>query len=86
MKRRRGLVGRVGRAEIPSTARGPAGFEGGIDQVTVGEVLHHQPVRVVPVVEQLAALDVPADASGPATTALVQILASGGDGIQVGNW
>src|SRR5882757_321203 len=42
--------------------RGPAGFDGVVEQVAVGEVLHHQLVGIVPVVEDLTAQNVAAHA------------------------
>ena len=45
--------------------RRPAGLQRVVEHVAVGEVLDQEAVRVAPVVEDLAALDVPADAPGP---------------------
>src|SRR6185295_6987420 len=50
--RGRSPLGEPGRAH-----RGPAGLEGVVEQVAVAEVLDEEPVRVPPVVEDLAALD-----------------------------
>jgi hypothetical protein len=47
-------------------------------------VLEHQPVRVAPVVEDLAALDVPADAPRVPVPALAQVLPRGSHLVQVG--
>ena len=44
--------------------RCPSGFERVVEQVAVGEVLEQVTVGIAPVVEDLAALDVSADAPG----------------------
>src|SRR5664279_3196644 len=51
--------------------RCPARLEGVVEQVPVAVVLDHEPVRVAPVVEDLAALDVPADAPGVSVLSLI---------------
>ena len=63
--------------------RCPAGFERVVEQVAVGEVLDQETVGIAPVVEDLAALDVSADAPGPEIATLPQVFAAGGQGVEV---
>ncbi len=49
------------------------------------EVLDEEPVGVTPVVEDLAALDVPSDPPGPLVALLAQVLPAGGQRVQVGD-
>ena len=48
-------------------------------------MLDHEPVRVAPVVEDLAALDVPADAPRVLVAVLAQVLPAGGQRVEVGD-
>ena len=47
------------------------------------EVLDEESVRIAPVVEDLAALDVSADAPGPEIAALAEVFAAGGQRVEI---
>ena len=77
-----------GRPPLGQTGGGhrrPARLERAVEQVAVAEVLDQEAVRVAPVVEDLAALDVPADAPRPPVAPLAQVLAAGGQRVEVGD-
>ncbi len=63
----------------------PSGLDGVVEHVAVGEVLHQEAVRVAPVVEDLASLDVPPDAPRVVVAVLPQVLVARGQRIQVGD-
>ena len=63
--------------------RCPAGLQSVVEHVAVGEVLDEEAVRIAPVVEDLAALDVAADAPGPEIAALREVFAACGERIEV---
>lgn len=48
--------GRAPLGKAGGAHRRPAGVQGAVEHVAVAEVLDHEPVRITPVVEQLAAL------------------------------
>ena len=63
--------------------RGPAGLQGVVEHVAVGIVLDQETVRVTPIVEDLAAFDVAADAPRAEIPLLAQIFAAGGQRVEV---
>src|ERR1700736_908690 len=63
--------------------RSPAGLEGAVEHVAVGEMLNQEAVGIAPVVEELAALNVAADAPGPEIATLPEVFAAGGQGVEV---
>ena len=63
--------------------RRPAGFQGVVEHVAVGEVLDQEAVGIAPVVEELAALDVAADAPGAEIAVLAQVFAARGQRVEV---
>ena len=75
---RRAPLGQAGSGE-----RCPAGFEGVVEHVAVGEVLDQEAVGIAPVVENLAALDVTADAPGPEIATLCEVFTACGERIEV---
>ena len=75
---RRAPLGQAGRGE-----RRPAGLQGVVEHVAVGEVLDEEAVGIPPVVEDLAALDVAADAPGPEIAVLGEVFAACGERIEV---
>lgn len=68
----------------PATG-GPRGFtgHGGVEQVAVGEVFDHQTIGIAPVVEQLAALDMEAYASGSLIALIGKVLAARRHGFEI---
>jgi hypothetical protein len=78
LARRRAPLGKARSGE-----RCPSGLDGVVEHVTVGEVLHQEAVRVTPVVEQLAALDVAADTPGAEVPLILEVLPTGGQGVEV---
>ena len=63
--------------------RRPARFERAVEHVAVGEVLDDKAVRVAPVVEDLATLDVTADSPGPLITMVFKVFTAGGQRVEV---
>ena len=60
--------------ESPDAVRGPTRLERAVEHVAVAEVLDQETVRVPPVVEDLAALDVAADAPGAVVAEVGEVL------------
>ena len=78
------LAGRRSPLGKPGGGEGrPAGLHGVVEGVAVGEMFHQEAVGVAPVVEELAALDVPADAPGPEIALLAQEFAARGQGVEI---
>ena len=63
--------------------RRPARLQGVVEHVAVGEVLDQETIRVAPVVEDLAALDVAADAPRAVIPLLAQVFAARGKRVEV---
>src|SRR4029078_8261328 len=63
--------------------RGPTGLQGVVEHVAVGVVLDQETVRVTPVVEDLAAFDVAADAPRAEIALCAQVFAAGGQRVEV---
>ena len=60
------------------------GSRDAVEQVAVTEVFDEEAVGVAPVVEDLAALDVAADAPRSVVSALEEVLTARGEGVEVG--
>src|SRR5829696_6638761 len=69
--------------EAAGRERRPAGLERFVEHVAVGEMLDEEAVRITPVVEQLAALDVPPDSPGAEIPAVSEVFAARGDGVEI---
>ena len=66
--------------------RGPSGLQRVVEHVPVGEVFDQEAIRITPIVEDLAALNVASDAPGSDIASCPEVFAAGGQCVRSQTW